>query len=140
MARVLGIDYGTIRVGLAVTDPMQMIANGLTTVSNTEAIPYIVDYVNREEVECVAIGLPKSLSNEVTQATQEVEKFIQRLRHALPTLPIHKIDERFTSKIASASILASGVKKEKRKDKGLIDEVSATIILQSYLEQKENRK
>jgi putative Holliday junction resolvase len=140
MARILGIDYGTIRVGIAVTDPMQMIASGLTTVPNTEAMSFITDYVNNNEVESIAIGLPKSLRNENTDSTIEVEKFIQRLRHALPAMPIYKVDERFTSKMASASIIASGVKKEKRKNKALIDEVSATIILQSYLEQKANQR
>lgn len=139
MARILGIDYGTIRIGLAVTDPLQLIANGLTTVSNAEVISFLKEYTEKESVEAIAIGLPKRLNNTSSELTVEVEKFIKKLRKTFPKIAVHAIDERFTSKMATAAILQSGIKKEKRKDKALVDEVSATIILQSYLEQKENR-
>ena len=139
MARILGIDYGTIRIGLAVTDPLQLIANGLTTVANAEVISFLKEYTDKESVEAIAIGLPKRLNNTSSELTVEVEKFIKKLRQTFPQITVHAIDERFTSKMAAAAILQSGIKKEKRKDKALVDEVSATIILQSFLEQKENR-
>lgn len=139
MARIVGIDYGTIRIGLAVTDPLQLIANGLTTVANAEIISFLKEYTAKESVEAIAIGLPRKLNNTSSELTVEVQGFIKKLKKTFPAITVHAIDERFTSKMASAAILQSGIKKEKRKDKALVDEVSATIILQSYLEQKENR-
>ena len=108
MARILGIDYGTVRVGLAVTDPLQLIANGLTTVNNKEVIAFLKDYFGRENVEAIAIGLPKRLDNSETEFTAEVKKFIGKLKKEFPSITVHAIDERFTSKMASEAILQSG--------------------------------
>ena len=139
MARIIAIDYGKVRVGLAVSDPLQLIANGLKTVGNAELFTFLHDYVKREQVEAMVVGLPKSLQNRDTDFTSEVNKFVRKLKKEFPAVEVHCVDERFTSKIAMDTILRSGVKKVKRKNKALIDEVSAIIILQSYLEQKENR-
>ena len=133
MGRILAIDFGIKRVGLAVTDPLQIIASPLTTVSTAEAEKFITDYISSESVEKIVIGLPVSLQNEATDATQPVLDFIKKLEKKVGTIPIITVDERFTSKIATDAILMSGAKKKQRSDKKLIDKVSASLILQTYL-------
>jgi putative Holliday junction resolvase len=137
MARVLAIDYGMKRVGLAVTDPMQIIASGLTTVEQPKALNFIVEYCHREEVECLVIGEPRTLDNRPAELEKEIQGFMDKLVKTLPQIPIYRVDERFTSSLAMDSLIASGVKKKDRRKKELLDEVSATLILQSYLEQKQ---
>ncbi|GAB4257204.1 MAG: Holliday junction resolvase RuvX [Vicingaceae bacterium] len=135
MARIIAIDYGTKRVGIAVTDPLQIIASGLTTVHSKDIISFLEDYFKKETVECIVLGEPKSLNDEPTDATLPVQQFENRLRKKFPDKKIVKIDERFTSKMAFQTMIDSGLKKKARRNKALIDEISATIILQDYLEQ-----
>jgi putative Holliday junction resolvase len=134
MARILAIDYGSKRVGIAVTDPLKMIATGLTTVHSKDVIQFIKDYMAKEQVDAFVLGEPKRLNNTDTDATRLVNAILNLLKKTFPDMPIHRIDERFTSKMASQAIIMSGVKKKGRRDKALVDVVSATIILQSYLE------
>ena len=133
MAKALGIDYGTKRTGIAITDEMQLIASGLTTVTTHRLSDFIADIVLKENIECFVVGEPKNLDGSVTDSTGHINGFIKRLRQQYPLIPIYTIDERFTSKIAKRTILASGAKKKTRQNKALVDEVSATIILQSFL-------
>lgn len=139
MSRILALDYGTKRVGVAVTDEMQIIASGLTTVHSSDLIPFLTDYILKEKVETIVVGEPKTLKNEKTDSSHEIEKLMKNLIKKFPNQKIDKIDERFTSKLATQAILMSGVKKKKRQQKELVDEVSATIILQSYMQMNENR-
>ena len=137
MGRILSIDYGRKRTGLAATDPLQIIANGITTVPTHELEKWLQDYIPREGVERVLVGLPRQMSGEMSESWQYIEPFLRRLRKLMPELPIELVDERFTSKMASLSIAQSGVGKQRRKeDKALIDEVSATIILQQWMENR----
>ncbi|MBP5345673.1 MAG: Holliday junction resolvase RuvX [Bacteroidales bacterium] len=137
MARILSIDYGRKRTGLAVTDPLQIIANGLTTVATSDLERFLLDYVKKEDVERIVIGLPKQMNGEMSESWKYIEPFINRLKKVLPKLPIELVDERFTSVLAHQAILQSGVGKQRRReDKGMVDEISATIILQSYLEHR----
>lgn len=136
MARVLAIDYGKKRVGIAVTDPNQIIATGLTTIRTFEIFDFLQDYFNKEEVERVIIGEAKQMNYQASESMQFINPFIKKFEKAFPNLPLQKIDERFTSLLAKDAILQSGVNKKKRQNKELIDKVSATIILQSYLEQQ----
>ena len=136
MPRILAIDYGTKRVGLAVTDPNQIIATGLTTVHSTEVIAYLKKYLAAEPVECFVVGEPRQMDYTVSLSSVEIEKFIITLKKNFPLIPVERMDERFTSKMAQESILASGVKKKGRQDKALVDMTSATIILQSYMNRK----
>ncbi|TAN21719.1 MAG: Holliday junction resolvase RuvX [Chitinophagaceae bacterium] len=133
MPRILAIDYGKKRTGIAVTDPLKMIATGLTTVLTHELIPFLKKYFLREEVEKIIIGYPKNLNDTDTDATQSVRECVRILKKNFPDKPVEMLDERFTSKIALQSIVASGINKKQRRDKGLIDEVSATVLLQDYL-------
>ena len=137
MARLLAIDYGKKRTGLAVSDEMQIIAGGLTTVATTELVDYILDYVKREPVERIVVGLPKQMNNEPSENMRRVEPFVNRLRKLLPDIPVDYHDERFTSVLAQRTIIEAGIKKMARRNKELVDEVSATIILQSYMESAE---
>lgn len=136
LGRALAIDYGKKRSGLAVTDNDQIIANGLTTVDTSDLMSYLQNYCKEEEVEVLVVGEPKRLDLSETHATQLVEAFVKKLKGVFPETRIAMVDERFTSKMAFDAIVQSGVPKQKRKDKSLIDEVSAAIILQSYLETK----
>ena len=136
MARILAIDFGLKRVGLAVTDPLQIIASGLTTIEQAKALEFITDYCIKETVECIVIGYPLNMDGSETNATNPVEKFIKKLSRQLPGIPVIKEDERFTSKMAKEAMLQGGVKKMKRRDKSLVDMVSATLILQAYLENR----
>ncbi|MCB9188231.1 MAG: Holliday junction resolvase RuvX [Flavobacteriales bacterium] len=138
MSKILAIDYGTKRVGIAVTDDLQIIASGLTTVHSSELVTFLEAYFKQNNVEAIVVGMPKTLQNERADSTKEVEKIVTHLTRKFPAIRIETIDERFTSSLASKAILQSGLKKKQRKDKSLIDEVSATIILQDYLQQKTN--
>lgn len=136
MARILAIDYGKKRTGLAVSDELQLIAGGLTTVATATLIEYILDYVKREPVERIVVGLPKQMNNTPSENMCRIEPFVNRLRKLLPEMPVEYHDERFTSVLAHQAILASGIGKMARRNKELVDEVSATIILQSYMESR----
>lgn len=136
MARILAIDYGKKRTGLAVTDELQIIANGLTTVATTSLEAYLLDYVKREPVERIVVGLPKQMNNTPSENMCRIAPFVNRLRNILPEIPVEYHDERFTSVLAHQAILASGIGKMARRNKELVDEVSATIILQSYMESR----
>ena len=136
MARILAIDYGTKRTGIAVTDETQTFAFGLTTLPSKDIFNFLSAYVKEHTVESIVVGEPKRLNNSETDATVHVEGFIKKLKRELPDLQVFRMDERFTSSMAKQSILDSGVKKKDRQDKGLVDMVSATIILQSWLEKR----
>ncbi len=136
MSRIVAIDYGRKRTGIAVSDPLQIIANGLTTVPTHELFAFLMDYVKREPVERIIVGLPKQMNNEPSENMKNITPFVNRLRKALPDMPIEFVDERFTSVLAHQTMLAGGLKKKDRQNKALVDEISATIILQSYLESK----
>lgn len=133
MARLLSIDYGSKRSGLAVTDPMQIIATGLTGLHTKNLETYLIDYFKIEEVEKVIIGHPTNLDDSDTHATPLVQAFINRFKKIFPHMPIIKVDERFTSKMASRSMVESGMKKKDRQNKNLVDEIAAIIMLQEYL-------
>ena len=134
MARILSIDYGLKRTGLAVTDPLQIIATGLTTVESKQLIPFLKDYFAREEVELIIIGEPKNWDDSDTHATPLVEKFVKQLQKNFPNIPIKKVDERYTSKMAKDAMLEMGLKKMQRRNKKLVDEIAATIMLQEYMQ------
>ncbi len=133
MPRLLAIDYGKKRTGIAVSDPLQLIASGLTTVETPSLISFLKKYFYEHEVELVLIGMPKSLRNDDTHATPLVEKFIRLFQKEFPDKPIKTLDERFTSKMAFQTMIDSGLKKKDRQDKALVDEISATILLQGYM-------
>ncbi|MBS1631637.1 MAG: Holliday junction resolvase RuvX [Bacteroidetes bacterium] len=134
MPRILSIDYGLKRTGLAVTDPLKIIATGLTTVDTKELLPYLKNYFTKEVVELILIGEPKNMDDTDTHATPLVEKFIKELQKNFPLIPVQKVDERFTSKMASRAMLEMGLKKKQRQNKRLVDEIAATIMLQEYLQ------
>ena len=134
MGKALGIDYGTKRTGIAITDALQIIATGLTTVATHTLDDFIADIVLKEDIDCFVVGDPKNLDGTNTDSTAHVSGFVKRLQKLYPTTLVHQIDERFTSKIAKQSILASGVKKKSRQNKALVDKLSATIILQNFLD------
>ena len=134
MSRILAIDYGQKRVGLAVTDSEQIIASGLTTVHSKDVLAYLKQYVNREKVISFVVGEAKKLDNTPSESARFIEPFVRRLAKEFPKIPIYRVDERFTSKIAFQTMIDSGLKKKARKNKALVDEISATIILQSYLD------
>ncbi|MBQ3700728.1 MAG: Holliday junction resolvase RuvX [Prevotella sp.] len=133
MARVLSIDYGKKRTGLAVTDPLQLIAGGLATVSTSELFEYLSTYVGREPVERIVIGEPRQPNGQPSENLARVEQFVNRWRKQMPQIPIEYYDERFTSVLAHRAMLEGGLKKKARQDKALVDEISATIILEDYL-------
>lgn len=135
MGRILAIDYGTKRTGIAVTDPLQIIANALTTVRSCDLIQFLTDYFSKEQVDQVIIGMPTTLRNEPSENAQYVKAFEKQFRKAFPSMPITEVDERFTSTIAHQTMLAGGMKKKDRQNKEIVDSISATIILQSYMEQ-----
>ncbi|MBC7874137.1 MAG: Holliday junction resolvase RuvX [Ferruginibacter sp.] len=133
MARILCIDYGLKRTGIAVTDPLQIIATGLTTLPSTELIPFLKDYFSKEPVELIIIGWPTNMDDSATHATPLVTKCINELEKNFPAMPVKKVDERYTSKMAKAAMLEMGMKKKDRRNKGLVDEIAAAIMLQEYL-------
>jgi putative Holliday junction resolvase len=136
MGRILAIDYGQKRVGLAVTDELQLIANALTTVRSDEIINFLKDYLKKEEVDCIVVGYPLQMNNTSSQALKYIEPFIRSLSKLFPQTPIKKVDERFTSKMAFQAMIDAGLKKKDRQNKELVDSISATLILQSFLEQR----
>lgn len=133
MARILAIDYGSKRTGIAVTDPEQIIASALDTVPTNQLFSYLKVYLAKENVECILVGDPKTLKNEVSQTTQLVNQFVNKLKREIPGIPVKRMDERFTSIMAAKSLLESGQSKKTRRDKSILDQVSATILLQNYL-------
>ena len=135
----MAVDYGKRRTGIAVTDELQLIAGGLTTVDTTKLFDFILDYVQKEPVERIVVGLPKQMNNEYSENMSRVEPFVNRLRK-LVTIPVEYYDERFTSVLAQRTILESGIGKMERLNKALVDEISATIILQSYMESRRMRR
>lgn len=133
MSRILAIDYGGKRTGLAVTDPLKIIATGLCTVATKDIYKYLIEYCKEENVEAFVIGESKHLDNTKTDIAIEIDSFAKKLKSLFPKTSIHWIDERFTSKMAKQSMFMSGMKKKKRQNKEIVDEISAIIILQSYL-------
>ena len=133
MGRILSIDYGRKRTGLAVTDPLQIIAGGLATVSTSELFDWLQDYLRREQVERIVIGEPRQPNGQPSENLPRVQQFVNRWRKQRPDIPIEYYDERFTSVLAHQAMLDAGLKKKTRQDKALVDEISATIILEDYL-------
>jgi putative Holliday junction resolvase len=135
MPRILALDYGGKRTGIAVTDPLKIIATALTTVLSHELLKFLQDYCQTEEVESFVIGYPVNLKSQPTDGTKLVENFVEKLKTTFPTIPVYLVDERFTSKMAMQSMIASGMSKKNRRIKGNVDKVSAVIILQDFLQQ-----
>lgn len=133
MARILALDYGTKRTGIAVTDEQKIIASGLTTVPTVELLSFLKKYFSEEKVELVLLGEPKQMDNTASQSEVSIQEFLKKFTEAFPEMKLERVDERFTSKMAFQSMIDSGLKKKQRKNKALVDEISATIILQSYL-------
>ena len=133
MGRILAIDFGQKRTGIAVTDELKIIASGLTTVDTENLLTFIESYVNRENVELLIVGQPKQMNNTESESEQYIQPFLDTLQKKIPQIPIKRVDERFTSKMAFQTMIDSGLKKKQRRNKALVDEISATIILQSYL-------
>jgi len=133
MPRILAIDYGQKRTGIAVTDEMQIIASGLITIPSATAIDFLKDYFSNENVEKVLIGEPKQMNGEPSQSTEIIEAFVRKFKSFFPNMPVVRVDERFTSKMAFQTMIDSGLNKNQRKNKALLDEISATILLQDYL-------
>jgi len=136
LARILCIDYGLKRTGIAVTDPLQIIATGLTTIPSNELIPFLSTYFQKEAVELILIGWPTNWDESATHATPLVEQCIKSIQKNFPAIPIQKVDERYTSKMAKDAMLEMGMKKKDRRNKALVDEIAATIMLQEYLRSK----
>jgi len=136
MARILSIDYGMKRTGIAVTDPLQIIATGLTTIESRQFIPFLKDYFSREQVEKIIIGMPKNWDESDTHATPLVKRAIAELKKNFPEIPLETVDERYTSKMAKDAMLDMGLKKNQRRNKALVDEIAATIMLQEYLQRR----
>ena len=134
MARILAIDYGKVRTGIAVTDELQIIASGLTTVATSDLIDFLKTYLEQENVELIIVGLPKQMDNSASESEVLILPFLDKLASNFPTVPVKRIDERFTSKMAFQTMIDSGLSKKKRQNKALVDQISATIILQSYLQ------
>ena len=140
MGRIMAVDYGQKRTGLAVTDMLKMIANRLTVVSSREAMGYIAQYVSQEPVDLIVVGYPKQMNNEPSENMKRVEAFVAQLTKTLPSIPVEYYDERFTSIMAQRALIDGGLKKKKRQDKGLVDEISAVLILQGFLGRLRNKR
>lgn len=136
MGRILAIDFGVKRTGIAVTDELQLIASGLTTIETKNLLSFLKDYVLNESVDLFLVGLPKQMNNEASESEQYIRPFLEKLQKQIPQIPIKRVDERFTSKMAFQTMIDSGLKKKQRQNKALVDEISATLILQSYLHYK----
>jgi putative Holliday junction resolvase len=134
MGRIVAIDYGQKRTGLAVTDELKIIATGLTTVRSMDVLEFLKDYSKKTAIECFVVGEPKQMNNTASESSVFIEPFVKALKAAFPAIPVDRADERYTSLLASRTIREAGLKKKDRQDKGLIDTVSATIMLQSYME------
>ncbi|MBO4587014.1 MAG: Holliday junction resolvase RuvX [Bacteroidales bacterium] len=140
MGRIMAIDYGKVRTGLAVTDPVRIIATALTTVETPTLLKYIIDYCAREEVDIFVIGEAKHMDNSWSESMQYIEPFVKQLSETFPNKEIARVDERFTSKMAFQTMIDSGLKKKQRRDKGMIDQIAATLILQTYMNTINNNK
>lgn len=136
MGRILAIDYGKKRTGIAVTDELQIIASGLTTVATKELLSFLENYIKTESVELFLVGLPKQMDNTASESEVLIAPFLKKLEEKFSEIPMQRVDERFTSKMAFQTMIDSGLKKKQRQNKALVDEISATIILQSYLYNK----
>lgn len=139
MGRVIALDYGLKRVGIAVTDPSKIIANSLTTIETHNVLDFLADYFSKERVELMVIGLPRQMNNTLSESAPAIKEFVLKFQKRFPEMPVEYADERFTSKLAVQAMVLGGVKKKDRRNKALIDSVSATIILQSYLESLQYR-
>jgi putative Holliday junction resolvase len=139
MGRILGIDYGRKRTGVAVTDPLQIVAGNLATVPTHTLMQFIKDYISREQVERIVIGLPKQLNGEPSESMKYITPFVNRLSNELPDMPVVMYDERFTSTLAHQAMIDGGMKKSDRRDKSRVDAIAATIILNDYLQSKSNQ-
>ena len=137
MPRILAIDYGQKRTGIAVTDPLQIIASGLQTIETKQVFDFLKTYFQTEKVEKIILGEPKQMNGQPSQSAEIIQKFAEKFKTTFPGVPLEFVDERFTSKMAFQTIIASGLKKKQRQNKALIDEIAATIILQSYLERRQ---
>lgn len=137
MGRILAIDFGKKRTGIAITDELQIIASGLTTVPTEELVTFLKSYVSKENVELFLVGKPKQMNNSDSESEALILPFLEKLSKTIPEIPVKRIDERFTSKMAFQTMIDGGLKKSKRRNKALVDEISATIILQSYLYSKQ---
>jgi putative Holliday junction resolvase len=133
MARIMAIDYGSKRTGLAVTDPSQIIATALETVPTHQLFEYLKKYISKEIVECFVVGDPRRLNNEMSERTHLTNQFVNKLKREIPEIPVKRLDERFTSVMAAKSLIESGQSRKTRQDKSLLDKISATILLQNYL-------
>lgn len=133
MGRILALDFGKVRTGIAVTDELQLIASGLTTVDTKELLTFLKHYIAKEKVVAIVVGEPKQMNNEASEAETFIIPFLRQLTAAFPKIPIERQDERFTSKMAFQTMIDSGLKKKQRQNKALVDEISATIILQAFL-------
>ncbi len=138
LGRILAIDYGKKRVGLAVTDEMKIIANSIGTLHSQEVISFLKKYVSKENVECFVVGEPKQMDYSESESVKYIEPFIKQLKKTFPDIPVKRFDERFTSKMAFQTMIDAGLKKKDRQNKALVDSISATIILQSYMESLNN--
>jgi len=140
VGRILAVDYGKKRTGIAVTDPLRLIANGLTTVPTKEILLFLTNYFNKEKVDIVIVGYPKQMNNTPSEIVPEIEKFVTKMKEKFPALSIEYYDERFTSKMAFQTMIDGGLKQKARQDKALIDTISATILLQSWMEFNSQKK
>jgi putative Holliday junction resolvase len=138
MGRIMAIDYGQKRVGLAVTDEMQIIATSLTTVRTADIIHFLKDYLSKEKVDCFVVGEPRQMNNTPSESLKFIEPFVRLLKKTFPLVPVERMDERFTSKMAFQAMIDGGLKKKDRQNKELVDSISATLILQSYMEYRKN--
>jgi putative Holliday junction resolvase len=136
LGRILAIDFGKKRTGIAATDELQIIASGLTTVNTDDLIPFLKDYISKNQVELFVVGKPKQMNNTDSESEALILPFLKKLKNQIPQIPLLRIDERFTSKIALQTMIDGGLNKKQRRNKALVDEISATIILQSYLYNK----
>jgi len=140
MGRILGIDFGTKRIGIAITDPLQIFASPLKTVRNHEFYDFIEEYVKTESIEEFVIGYPMTLNNQASESVKYINPFIRKLKTLFPGIPVNQVDERFTSGMALKTMIEGGVKKKERRDKSMIDKISASIILQSFLDKRSNKR
>lgn len=134
MGRILALDFGKVRTGIAVTDELKLIASGLSTIKTNELLPFLVEYISNETVDCIVVGKPQQMDGTDSESEVLIRPFLKKLKATFPSIPIERQDERFTSKMARESILLGGAKKKKRQDKALVDKISATLILQAYLD------
>jgi putative Holliday junction resolvase len=136
LGKILAIDFGKKRTGIAATDELQIIASGLTTVNTDDLIPFLKEYISKNQVELFVVGKPKQMNNTDSESEALILPFLKKLKNQIPQIPLLRIDERFTSKIALQTMIDGGLNKKQRRNKALVDEISATIILQSYLYNK----